>query len=184
MKKFIYILIGVVVLAGIVFVIVAPARGSGPGKYDAFATCIAKSGATFYGAFWCPHCQAEKARFGSSAHLLPYVECSNPDGQGQNQTCNDKKIQSYPTWEFSKSITLESPEAPHKCLSANESTICQNAFRPDMDAWVVGSIGVGSNNAPVQNATSTKWTFSPPSRIYGDLPLETLSEVSACQLPQ
>ncbi len=71
---------------------------AGPGKYDAFAQCITDSGATFYGAFWCPHCQAQKKAFGSSAHLLPYVECSTPDASGQLQVCIDKKIVSYPTW--------------------------------------------------------------------------------------
>jgi hypothetical protein len=73
---------------------------SGPGKYDAFATCLKDKGLTFYGAFWCPHCQAQKKLFGSSAHLLPYVECSTPDANGQTQVCIDKKIQSYPTWEL------------------------------------------------------------------------------------
>lgn len=71
-----------------------------PGKYDSFAQCIKDSGATFYGAFWCPHCQSQKKLFGKSQRLLPYVECSLPNGQGQNQTCNDKKVDNYPTWEF------------------------------------------------------------------------------------
>lgn len=71
-----------------------------PDKLDSFATCIKDSGTTFYGAFWCPHCQAQKAAFGRSERLLPYVECSTPDGQGSTQICIDKKIQSYPTWEF------------------------------------------------------------------------------------
>lgn len=71
-----------------------------PGKYDTFASCIADSGATFFGAFWCPHCQAQKALFGKSAQNLPYVECSTPDGQGQTQACIDAGVQSYPTWEF------------------------------------------------------------------------------------
>ncbi|MDP3799878.1 MAG: hypothetical protein Q8Q90_00440 [bacterium] len=71
-----------------------------PGKYDSFATCIKDSGATFYGAFWCPHCQNQKKLFGKSERLLPYVECSLPSGQGQTQNCIDKKIEGYPTWEF------------------------------------------------------------------------------------
>jgi thiol-disulfide isomerase/thioredoxin len=79
---------------------------SAPGKYDALAQCITNSGATFYGAFWCPHCQAEKALFGSSVHLLPYVECSTPDANGQTQICIDKKITSYPTWVFKDGSTL------------------------------------------------------------------------------
>ena len=97
MKKAIYIVIGLLVLAGVVFLIASPGK---PGKLDSFATCIKNSGATFYGAFWCPHCQAQKARFGSSAHLLPYVECSMPDGQSQTQVCINKNITTYPTWEF------------------------------------------------------------------------------------
>lgn len=68
------------------------------GKYDAFAQCIKDSGAQFYGAFWCPHCKAQKEMFGASAKYLPYVECSTPDGTGQNQQCTDIGITSYPTW--------------------------------------------------------------------------------------
>ena len=68
-------------------------------KYDTFAQCIKGKGVKFYGAFWCPHCQAQKAAFGGSVKYLPYIECSTPD-KTQNATCNDAKIQSYPTWEF------------------------------------------------------------------------------------
>jgi hypothetical protein len=71
-----------------------------PGMYDAFARCITQSGAKFYGAFWCPHCAAQKAEFGDSEQYLPYVECSLPDESGQTQICIDKGIKSYPTWIF------------------------------------------------------------------------------------
>lgn len=71
-----------------------------PGKLDTFAQCIADSGATFYGAFWCPHCQAQKRMFGNSEKLLPYVECSTPDGQGQLDVCKDAGVTGYPTWVF------------------------------------------------------------------------------------
>ena len=70
------------------------------GLYDAFAKCIAQSGTKFYGAFWCPHCAAQKAEFGTSEQYLPYTECSLPDESGQTQVCIDKGIQSYPTWYF------------------------------------------------------------------------------------
>ena len=70
------------------------------GKYDSFARCIKTSGATFYGAFWCPHCQNEKKLFGDAAKFLPYVECSTPDAAAQLQVCNDASIQNYPTWVF------------------------------------------------------------------------------------
>jgi thiol-disulfide isomerase/thioredoxin len=68
-------------------------------KLDGFAQCLKDSGAEFYGAFWCPHCQAQKAMFGSAVKFLPYIECSNPD-QTQMQICIDKKIDGYPTWIF------------------------------------------------------------------------------------
>lgn len=71
---------------------------SGPGMYDKLAQCIKDRGVVFYGAFWCPHCQNTKALFGKSAKLLPYFECSTPDGKGQVQACKDKGVQSYPWW--------------------------------------------------------------------------------------
>ena len=71
-----------------------------PGKYDAVAQCLTDKGAIFYGAFWCPHCQATKRMFGSSARLLPYRECSTPDAKGQLKECTDAGVQSYPTWVF------------------------------------------------------------------------------------
>ena len=67
--------------------------------YDTFAQCIADSGAKFYGAYWCSHCQSQKKLFNNSKKL-PYVECSTPNGQAQVQECIDKKITSYPTWIF------------------------------------------------------------------------------------
>ena len=92
-----WVFILVLVVAGVGISVFAK---QGPGQLDEFAQCVADSGATFYGAFWCPHCQAQKALFGRSARLLPYVECSTPDGQGQLQVCIDKEVQSYPTWDF------------------------------------------------------------------------------------
>lgn len=71
-----------------------------PGKLDSFAQCIKDSGAVYYGAFWCPKCQAQNKMFGKSKKFLSYVECSTPDGQSQVQACKDKNITGYPTWEF------------------------------------------------------------------------------------
>lgn len=78
-----------------------------PGKYDELATCIKNSGAIFYGTFWCPHCQNTKKEFGDAAKFLPYVECSTPDGNDQNQICKDKKIEGYPTWIFKDGSKIE-----------------------------------------------------------------------------
>ena len=51
-------------------------------------------------------CQAQKKLFGSSVKLLPYAECSTPDANAQTQICIDKKIASYPTWEFADGSRL------------------------------------------------------------------------------
>jgi hypothetical protein len=75
-------------------------RSFGPSKYGGFAQCLAEKGALFYGAFWCPHCQEQKAMFGAGARDLPYVECSTPDGKGQLPLCIEKGVEQYPTWMF------------------------------------------------------------------------------------
>lgn len=96
---------GVLIFWGVIVAVIAIAfvtlllAGQRPGRLDGFAQCLKDKGAIFYGAFWCPHCQATKAMFGSSAKYLPYVECSTPN-RAQTQVCKDKDIQSYPTWIF------------------------------------------------------------------------------------
>lgn len=118
MKKIICILIAAAVIGGFVWLVKTPGR---PGKLDTFATCIKDSGAIFYGAFWCPHCQNQKAMFGSSAKYLPYIECSTPDGKSQLPICNDAGVQGYPTWKFADG-TVESGEVELERLA--ELTQC------------------------------------------------------------
>ena len=77
-----------------------------PSKFDSFAQCLKDNGAVFYGAFWCPHCQNQKALFGKSEKLLPYVECSTVDGKGQLSVCKEKKVEGYPTWIFADGSRL------------------------------------------------------------------------------
>ena len=91
------LLLGSVIAAGLYFFIGIPAN-SGP--LDKFTQCLGEKGAQFYGAFWCPHCQTQKAMFGKSQRFLPYIECSTPDGRKQTPECQRKGIVEYPTWEF------------------------------------------------------------------------------------
>ena len=81
-------------------------------KYDSLAKCIAQSSTTFYGAFWCPHCEAQKTKFGTGAQYLPYVECSLPRGSGETQTCIDHGIVQYPTWVFANGSHLVGVQTP------------------------------------------------------------------------
>ena len=97
---------GALIFWGLIVVLIVLGLGAaffvktGPGDLDSFTQCLEDKGAIFYGAFWCPHCQRTKALFGNSAKLLPYVECSTPDGKSQLQECKDKEIKTYPTWIF------------------------------------------------------------------------------------
>lgn len=116
---FIWSIVGLVIIAGIFFLVSANSK---PGKLDEFAQCLKDKGAVFYGAFWCPHCQNQKAMFGTSQKLLPYIECSTPDGNGQLAVCQEKKITGYPTWEFADG-SKESGEVSLEKLA--EKTNCQ-----------------------------------------------------------
>lgn len=70
------------------------------GNHDVLAKCLTEKGATFYGAFWCPHCKRQKEMFGNSMQYIKYVECSTPDGKGQTDECKSMNIDGYPTWVF------------------------------------------------------------------------------------
>lgn len=100
------IIIGVAAVV-LIFVSFGVWNRTQPGEYDTFAQCLADEGATFYGAYWCPHCQEQKAMFGRSASKLPYKECSTPDGNGQIAECNEIGIESYPTWIFEDGERLQ-----------------------------------------------------------------------------
>jgi glutaredoxin len=97
-----YVALVVLVIGGLVLVRNNSTRSSDPEvltAMDTFAQCLGDAGATFYGAFWCPHCQAQKKLLQNSKQI-PYVECSTPDGKSQTAICVEKKITGYPTWEF------------------------------------------------------------------------------------
>ncbi|MDE2095977.1 MAG: hypothetical protein KGL39_01895 [Patescibacteria group bacterium] len=69
-----------------------------PQKLDAaavesLAICLKKSGAVFYGASWCSHCENQKSEFGAYADELPYVDCPTDP-----HACLQLSINAYPTW--------------------------------------------------------------------------------------
>jgi glutaredoxin len=105
-KKYtiIIILITIILLGGIVAF--ASWKNKSMPDYTALAQCVKEKGATFYGAFWCPHCQATKALFGKGAQSLPYTECSTADGKGQLQICTNAGVKQYPTWVFADGSRL------------------------------------------------------------------------------
>ncbi len=60
---------------------------------DSFAKCLAQKGLVMYGAYWCPHCQNQKALFGDSFQYVNYVECTQ-----EVQKCTAAGIEGFPTW--------------------------------------------------------------------------------------
>ena len=67
----------------------------GPGRYDAFAQCLTEKGVTMYGTEWCPHCQNQKALFGSSFDFIDYVDCDK-----NRAACVAAGVEGYPTWKI------------------------------------------------------------------------------------
>ena len=124
-----YILIGVAVI-GIALIVGAQfmeskASAVPAGKYTEFAQCLADKGAKFYGAFWCPHCQEQKALFGDAVSKLPYVECSTPDKQNQTQVCIDAGIKNYPTWSLADGSKIPGLVSLEKLAEATTCTLPQ-----------------------------------------------------------
>ena len=98
-----------------------------PGQYDDLAQCITEKEAVFYGAFWCPNCQQQKALFGRSSKYLPYVECSNPD-RTQKDICVDAEIEKYPTWTLADGTARTGVITP---LELAEMTSCESTLPID-----------------------------------------------------
>lgn len=76
-----------------------PAVGPEKPYLKGLAQHLRDSGARFYGAYWCPVCQKQKALFEASVGRLPYVECT-PDGRNGvlNVDCVVNDVKDYPTW--------------------------------------------------------------------------------------
>ena len=93
-KKAILTILGIIViiLGGILAVnyFSAPATGT---DLTEFAQCLSAKDTTMYGAYWCTHCQAQKALFGEAFKYVPYVECTEDANK-----CLEKGVSKFPTW--------------------------------------------------------------------------------------
>jgi len=109
------IVIIIIIVAAVIFNQSKPGNSpgpSGPSKYDDFAKCLTEKGAKMYGAFWCPHCQNQKAEFSSSFQYVNYQECTvNGQQNSFAQACQDAGIKGYPTWKFPDG-TVKEGEVP------------------------------------------------------------------------
>lgn len=66
------------------------------------AKCLTAKGVVMYGAYWCPHCQAQKKMFGDGFKYINYVECTK-----DIKKCQANKIDGYPTWIFKNGERLK-----------------------------------------------------------------------------
>ncbi len=119
------IIIAIAVILSIGIIVFAVVKNNGhknvsntSGNYDNFAQCLAAKGATMYGASWCPHCQEQKATFGSSFQFIKYVEC--PDN---TDLCIAQGIQGYPTWMIG-STTIEEGFDSNTMKKLSDATGC------------------------------------------------------------
>jgi thiol-disulfide isomerase/thioredoxin len=109
-KKVLALVLGftvVIIGIGIYFI-----TKTGAPKYtglDDFAKCLTSKNAVMYGAYWCPHCQAMKAAFGSSFQYVNYVECTV-----DVKKCTDNNVNGYPTWIFNNGQRTEGEQTLQK----------------------------------------------------------------------
>jgi len=76
-------------------------------RFDAFAKCLTAKQAKMYGAFWCPHCEEQKEKFGSSFQYAPYIECGIKGSKGIEPVCTQAGIKRFPTWIFADGTRVE-----------------------------------------------------------------------------
>jgi len=108
----------VIAVAAGLFVLLRQRQSS---RLDAFAQCLGSKGAKMYGAYWCPHCQEQEEKFGSSFKYAPYVECGVKGSRAPAQACVDAGIKHYPTWVFADGARVE---GEHELEFLSQETGC------------------------------------------------------------
>jgi hypothetical protein len=88
---------------------------------DTFAKCLTEKQAKMYGAFWCPHCEDQKEKFGSSFQYAPYVECGIKGSNAIAAVCTEAGIKRFPTWIFADGMRIE---GSHELEFLGEKTGC------------------------------------------------------------
>lgn len=98
-NTFIYVILGLIIaIVAVIIILRQYNKVSTDPRALPLAQCLTQKGFKFYGASWCSHCAQQKLLFGDAAKSLPYVECFDPGASTLNKTCQDAKIQGYPTW--------------------------------------------------------------------------------------
>jgi len=94
-QKYILVVTAVLILVFVAWGVSKAVQENNVPKTDvvALAQCLASKKVTMYGAYWCSHCQNQKALFGDAFKYVPYVECTENE-----KSCTSKGVQGFPTW--------------------------------------------------------------------------------------
>jgi len=114
----IIIFLFIVIVALVLAVIYVPKPAASSTALDAFAKCLSQSGAIMYGAYWCPHCQEQKALFGASFQYVNYVECTK-----YADKCVAAGIKELPTWIFLSGKTYEGTQSLQQLASESSCVL-------------------------------------------------------------
>ena len=86
--------VGAVVAGAFVFA----GQGGSTAEQQALARHLSDTRAVMYGVFWCAACKEQKARFGTAASSIPYVECDPAGAGARPDACRQAGVRVYPTW--------------------------------------------------------------------------------------
>ena len=103
-----------------------------PSSPDALrvATALAKSGAVFYGTYWCRFCDQQRQLFGKTAWpRVPAYECDPRGTKAQPAKCAAAAVEAYPTWVVNgKTLTgVQTLAALEAALGTSSSTAATRA---------------------------------------------------------
>lgn len=90
-----YAILGIVIIAVLLFAYAFYARAQKPGSYDDFAKCLTEKGVVVYGNNFCQYTAKQMNFFGKSKEYLNYVKCID-----NKDLCDSKNIRKTPTWEI------------------------------------------------------------------------------------
>ncbi len=185
--KFVLLITSVVIVVAVLGFFITK-QDTAPSKYDDFAKALKTEGAQFFGAFWCPHCLAQKVSFGKAKQYLPYVECSNPD-KSPTQICKDNKIESYPSWKFKNGISLMSKSKPIICDvkpgKTGEAPICVKVASQFYKTWIFPEYEFSVKSPTAPSIKDDVWRFENNAMTQGEIPLTFLAQqIGYTTLPQ
>lgn len=88
-----------------------PVRSTSSEADMTLARHLKTTGAACYTAWWCPHCQDQREKFGREATALaPFVECSDSNRRRTPECRANKDIEGFPTWRIAGKLHVGAQE--------------------------------------------------------------------------